>query len=881
MCHFDFITGLNSNSYKFLHQISKMKSTNFLYRKIVPLILIGVIIFPYYIIAQSPAGANQNATSTETTREESQTKQELQPIPASDIPANSEETIKQLDEIQDKLKPLEGINEIQQSFKDLTVESDQLERQLNETSLEELKYNRLLSFQTNWENIKTSISAWQSQLQTRSQELETLDKILKEKQKLWQKTREASMEREDPEAIQTRIKEVIDSILVIDDLLKIRQEAVLTLLDEVSRESIRINKAQAKIKEAQAENREKIFAVDSPPIWKAFKRTEKSLSITTQIKQTLISRWNSLKKFAELNWPRMFFHLGIFLIVALFLKSVRRRGDSWLEEEGSASRFKYIYHHSFSSALLLSLVFTSYIYQSPPEFVRELNRLLFLIPLLRILPKIIHREMKTPFYWLAALYVVQRLDEVIIDFTLSHRLVLLLITLTTFLGLLWILRPNSPILQRRGGRWRQAMIFSSRIAMIFMGVSLLANIFGNVSLADLLTSATLNISYVGVGVFAAILILESIIIVSIEGKYLSKLRIVQNNSQLIMERIISLVRLLALILWIGFALENFNIYDPLLAFTKNFLSKSWQLGNFSFALGEIFIFIITIWLSILISRFIRFVLEEDVLPRISLPRGVPASISILTNYSILAIGFLIALTAAGIEWSKFALLAGAFGVGIGFGLQNVVNNFISGLILIFERPIKVADTVAVGQLNGVVKRIGIRSSTIRTFDGAEVIVPNGTLIQSEVTNWTLSDRLRRIEVKVGVAYGTDPNKVLEILKKVASENSVVLDNPAPMILFQGFGESSLDFSFRVWTSDYDNWLTFSSEITLEVHNALYKAGIEIPFPQRDLHLRSVDKNVPHLLKPPSGESGQQSKTGLKSKVESSKSDKQKAGENKK
>jgi small-conductance mechanosensitive channel len=272
-------------------------------------------------------------------------------------------------------------------------------------------------------------------------------------------------------------------------------------------------------------------------------------------------------------------------------------------------------------------------------------------------------------------------------------------------------------------------------------------------------------------------------------------------------------------------------------------------GNFSFALGDLLIFFITIWLSLVLSRFIRFILEEDVLPRLPLPRGVPASISILTNYSILAIGFLIALTAAGVEWSKFALLAGAFGVGIGFGLQNVVNNFISGLILIFERPIKVGDTVEVGILKGTVKRIGIRSSTIRTFDGAEVIVPNGTLIQSEVTNWTLSDQLRRIEVKVGVSYGSDPNQVLKILQKVANDHPGVLEYPAPMVLFQGFGESSLDFSLRVWTSDFDNWLTFSSEITLQVHNVLKEANIEIPFPQRDLHLRSIGKNVPNLLKP--------------------------------
>ncbi|MCK5455395.1 MAG: mechanosensitive ion channel family protein, partial [Calditrichia bacterium] len=495
-----------------------------------------------------------------------------------------------------------------------------------------------------------------------------------------------------------------------------------------------------------------------------------------------------------------------------------------------------------------------------PEFIKELNRLLILIPLIRVLPNIIHKDMRRPFFGLAGLYVLQRLDELIIDFTLAHRLILLLITIVGFIGIFWILRPRGSMLQRDGGKWWQSLIFLSRIALILLGISIFANVFGNVSLADLFTTAILNIAYVGVALFAAILILESIIVISFQSRVFSKLRIVQKNSQLLQERAVSLLRFLAVILWTVFSLRNLNIYDPLKEFTMTMLTESWQVGNFSFALGDILIFFITVWLSILLARLIRFILEEDVLPRIPLPRGVPASISLLTNYVILVFGFLIALTAAGLEWSKFALLAGALGVGIGFGLQQVVNDFISGLILIFERPIKVGDTVEVGVLKGTVKRIGIRSSTIRTFEGAEVIVPNGTLIQSEVTNWTLSDRLRRIEVKVGVSYGSDPNQVLKILQKVAKDNPVVLENPAPMILFQGFGESSLDFSFRIWTSDFDNWLTFSSEITLEVHNALKAADIEIPFPQRDLHLHTVDKDIPQELTPPQKKSDGKSKT---------------------
>ena len=823
-------------------------------------ILMIILMISAGVMAQGPGSSNQKETATETITETAEKAPELQPIAASDIPSVSEETTVQLDEIRGKIKPLEERKEIQQNFEDLQVEISGMEEQLDATTPEDLKFNRLITLQTSWENVKTSATGWQNSLQSRSQELEEYSQILTEKKQLWEMTQKASLERNDPKALRSRIGEVLESISDVDKELKIQQAAVLTLMDRISQESIRINKALSKISESQAQTREQIFAIDSPPIWKAFEWKEQRASLSNQMKQTLDSRLSILNKFIAENWHRMIFHLAIFILISLFFLNVRRHGESLIEGEVLQARFKYIYHYSYSSAFLLSLFFTTYIYPRAPEFIKELNRLLILIPLIRVLPNIIHKDMRRPFWGLAGLYVLQRLDELIIDFTLAHRLILLLITIVGFIGIFWILRPRGSMLQRDGGKWWQSLIFLSRIALILLGISIFANVFGNVSLADLFTTAILNIAYVGVALFAAILILESIIVISFQSRVFSKLRIVQKNSQLLQERAVSLLRFLAVILWTVFSLRNLNIYDPLKEFTMNILTESWQVGNFSFALGDILIFFITVWLSILLSRLIRFILEEDVLPRIPLPRGVPASISLLTNYVILVFGFLIALTAAGLEWSKFALLAGALGVGIGFGLQQVVNDFISGLILIFERPIKVGDTVEVGVLKGTVKRIGIRSSTIRTFEGAEVIVPNGTLIQSEVTNWTLSDRLRRIEVKVGVSYGSDPNQVLKILQKVAKDNPVVLENPAPMILFQGFGESSLDFSFRIWTSDFDNWLTFSSEITLEVHNALKAADIEIPFPQRDLHLRSVDKDIPQELTAPQKKSDGKSKT---------------------
>jgi small-conductance mechanosensitive channel len=252
---------------------------------------------------------------------------------------------------------------------------------------------------------------------------------------------------------------------------------------------------------------------------------------------------------------------------------------------------------------------------------------------------------------------------------------------------------------------------------------------------------------------------------------------------------------------------------------------------------------LTIW----ISRVTKIIIEGEIAPRVKMKRGVPGAVTLILRISIITAGFMIAIAVLGVEMDKLAILLGAFGVGIGFGLQNIFNNLVSGIILAFERPIQEGDIIEVGTLLGTVKEIGIRASVIFTFDGAEVIVPNGNLISNELINWTLTNQTRRIEANVGVKYGTDPDRVLAILNSVAGSDNEVLDDPAPLALFSGFGESSLDFRLLFWIDNADRRLITLSRINVQINRALADAGIEIPFPQRDLHVRSVDRDIPIKL----------------------------------
>jgi len=217
---------------------------------------------------------------------------------------------------------------------------------------------------------------------------------------------------------------------------------------------------------------------------------------------------------------------------------------------------------------------------------------------------------------------------------------------------------------------------------------------------------------------------------------------------------------------------------------------------------------------------------------------VPYTVSVLAGYGIILLGSFASVAAAGIDMSRFALVLSALSVGIGIGLQDVVNNFVSGLILLFERPLKVGDTVEVAEVRGEIRHIGLRSSTVRTWDGSEVVIPNSRFIADQFTNWTLSDHIRRIEIAVGVAYGSDPVRVIEILTSVAESEPRVMTDPAPRVIMIGFGDSSLDFSVRIWTSDIDNWTQLRSDVIIEIGARLAAEGIVIPFPQRDLHIVS-------------------------------------------
>jgi small-conductance mechanosensitive channel len=269
-----------------------------------------------------------------------------------------------------------------------------------------------------------------------------------------------------------------------------------------------------------------------------------------------------------------------------------------------------------------------------------------------------------------------------------------------------------------------------------------------------------------------------------------------------------------------------------------FQYKLFEINRTPVTPSSIIMFVVVVTVFYLFSRLLQKALQTKILTRFRIDKGTQYTLARVSHYVIMIVGGLLAFQFIGIDLSGLAVIVGLLSVGIGFGLQNVTSNFIAGLILLFERPIKVGDRVTVGHTEGDVIAINMRSTTIRSLDNISIIVPNSEFVSSQVINWSHGDPKVRLIVDVGVSYNSNLDDVIRSLREVADDNQNVLKHPEPDVLLASFGDSSWNMKLRVWLKDLQNYYKIHSDINCEIVRKFREKGIEIPFPQRDLHVRS-------------------------------------------
>jgi len=495
-------------------------------------------------------------------------------------------------------------------------------------------------------------------------------------------------------------------------------------------------------------------------------------------------------------------------------------------------------------ALIVALFATMWLAPAPvPEVFYRLLRFLLPIPTAALALRVLGGPFRTTILIVAGALALFPLRPYFELSPILDRLVLLGQCLTVGIALAvdLIRGLRLPALQ---DRWRPTRLWLIKAAIALLGVAVLAAVIGQIGTARALRDGVIGSLGFGLVFVTLFVALYSLFMIWIQTDFAQSLNLVKVHGPMIERFARRLLAVAGGLAWLYSTIFVFGLKHDLPLTLEKVFGLGVRVRTVEITLGEVLSFVAIVALSFFLARVVCFFLDEAFLPRLPLQRGMSYAISTVARYVILLAGFSLALVAAGLDLSQATLLAGAFGVGIGFGLQNVVNNFVSGLILLFERPIQVGDTVEVENLLGEVTRIGIRASTVTTFQGAEVIVPNGDLISKQVVNWTLSNRRRRVEIDVGVAYGSSPEEVIEILLETARQHPEVSADPEAEAVFTGFGDSSLDFQLKCWVDRFELSFSVASELRVAVNRALAEADIEIPFPQRDVNLRGAGVGLP-------------------------------------
>jgi potassium-dependent mechanosensitive channel len=794
------------------------------------------------ISPSSPAAPTPGSTAT------------LEAIPLNDIAKrleNSRRLLQETGERNEGIELAEIAREVEATRNSFTKETKAAEAAIAGS----LRPEELSDIEISWKNQVSRVTKWQEAVSTQAGQLYKDLTLLEQEEQIWQLTLKTYAAGVLPRQVERAIRDHLGEIKKIKAELRKRLDQALVLENEIYQRETTITKILGDVALAKERFRDSLMIAERVPLWQIESEWQRMTLPAGGLAGLLSGQLADAITFvrAHLMVLGLFgLFLGVVLVVALLLS---RKVARWTQDHPHFEEAASFLKRPVSLTLLVTLVAVLLLSAgNAPRLVLSLSAILLLVPLLRLLPPLIHPAARPPLYAVAGLYVFDSLRNLFLVIPILDRLSFLFADLVAITIALWLLRTARIRRLRAETPMPAHLVLACRLVVFILGVSVIANVLGYFDLARVLSTGTLYSVYAAFALFGTARALSILSEVLLDTEAAQSLSIARRYGKLISRRISTALKFASIILWLNLFLDFFSIKYLVLEPVTSFFTAPIAEGRINFSLWDIIAFCLVLTVAIVISRWVRILLEEDVFPRMRLNRGIPVMITTTVYYALLLLGFFFAMGMARVDLNRFTLLAGAFGVGVGFGLQNIVNNFISGLILLFERPIHPGDTVEVGGVSGVVKHIGIRSSTIGTNDGADAIIPNATLISEKLMNWTLTNPWRRNDIKIGIAYGSDLQQAIQILLTVAASDPSVLTEPAPAVVFQGFGESALNLELRVWTLVRSNVDT-RSQVSIAMFRALSEAGIEVPVPQRDLRLRAADKSIEGLIGHGTVESG--------------------------
>jgi small-conductance mechanosensitive channel len=756
--------------------------------------------------AQEPANSDPAAQTAEAA------------VPLADVLSEAESVAASIREIRTDLSSDRSAELIAERLSPLTGEIDTRMRETRKILAQNPAIEILATLEAEWHRLRRQISSINRSLSSRIQELNRQINQLDELAKTWEQTFAATKQSSAPAEVLARLETLLQDIRAARAAVQTQRARTLSLQSRVSVQDARVTNALDSIEQTRERILGRILLRDSTPIWTPGWHASTAEVLKQDSMSSLARQWEALATYMTGQAARLVMGVALFGMLSALLYWARRRCCS-LPVDGSIS--SPVFETPIAAALSLTLLLSAWILPVPPRLLSAILGALALAPSVIIVRRLIRPQLRPLPYGLLACFIFDQSRSVTAAVEFFPRTIFLAEMLLVGGLALWLLRYTS-------GLWREQQLRVGGYVVLAVSLAAaIASAAGYNSLATLAGNALLRSSYLALILYAVIEVLNGLATIALQTPALNAFAAVRRRRDLLLRQIRRGFQLLAITLWTYALLRQLLLAEPIFETVRVFLGAEIGFGSIHISAGDVLAFIITLWAAFGVSRLLRFLLDEEIYPRLALKRGLPYAISATLHYLILFSGFFLALAALGVDMTRVTIIAGAFSVGVGLGLQNIFNNFISGLILLFERPISVGDIVQIDDASGVVERIGVRASIIRMNNGSEVIMPNGKLISERVVNWTLSTRQHGIELPITVAQGTDPGRVIELLEKTATAHPLVTGEPAPQALFVRLGPDSFGFELRAWTDRSERWMQIRSELAIAISATLAAEKIPI------------------------------------------------------
>ncbi len=632
-----------------------------------------------------------------------------------------------------------------------------------------------------------------------------------------------------------KIAVVAYEIAPIDTALKQASGNIQTLLNQINLE---VSSLQVSLDEIDIYQRKMAYNVlgrDFGNIWQpvGFYRPFGEILSFSKIKGLL-----TLNFYSENNSGKLLILVLLTAVSFIYLRSLKR---IYTARELLKADFEgqLVLRYPLASAILLVLSLFQFIFISPPFILSVIFWLISCVCLTIIFKGYISKYWLRVWAVMVLFFILASADNLILQASRTERWLILIAAVTGVVSGFIIL------LQKKQQELREKWItYSIGFMVILESFAVLADIFGRYNLAKtLFIGGYLNVVVAILFLWVVRFINEGLLLAfdvyTVQDKKLFYL-----NFERVGKQAPLLLYALLVFGWLILMGRNFPAFEYLAKPLGNFFSQDRTLGNYTFSINGLVLFVAIMAISILVSKIVSFFASDEHLAvdkdSKQKKRGLGSWI-LLVRIFILGIGLFLAIAAAGIPMDRITIVLGALGVGIGFGLQTLVNNLVSGLIIAFEKPVNVGDIVDVDGQGGTMKSIGFRSSVISTWDGADVVMPNGDLLNSHLVNWSLAGNRKRVSITLGIAYDADLEKCRRVIGEVLDAEQRINKNPGPVIQYEQFGSSTIDLRIYFWAKHIREANATRSDLIVAISEAFKANNISIPFPRQDVHLHYPDK----------------------------------------